>query len=148
MKIFFDTNIILEFLQQRAHADLVEQILDITSQRGDELYISVGSFYTLTYIIEQHLRRTKDDTSEDRLSELRTILSSVLEEFNIVQHNKESLLAGVTNNAFSDLEDSYQHQAALMAGCEYLLTINEKDFARVGTDRITIATPQQFLDKQ
>ncbi|MBQ0046670.1 MAG: PIN domain-containing protein [Prevotellaceae bacterium] len=148
MKIFFDTNIILEFLQQRMQADLVEQILELASQRGDELYISVGSFYTITYIIEQHLRRTKSYSPEDRLKKLRNILSGILDEFKIIWHNNETLLAGVTDSAFYDLEDSYQHQAALMAGCKYLLTINDKDFAKIDTSRITITTPQQFLNNQ
>ncbi len=45
MTIFCDTNIVMEFLQQRKYAAQVGQILSKASKRGDTLFISYGSFY-------------------------------------------------------------------------------------------------------
>ena len=56
MIIFCDTNIVLEYLQQRQYASQVEQILHNALQNGDQLFISIGSFYTITYLTERYLK--------------------------------------------------------------------------------------------
>ncbi len=56
MKIFCDTNIVLEFLQQRTFAEQVKTILINALKNGDELFISFGSFYTITYLTERYLK--------------------------------------------------------------------------------------------
>ena len=49
---------------------------------------------------------------------------------------------------FSDLEDSYQHQTALTAGCNILLTLNIRDFKQIADNStISILTPAEFIDK-
>ena len=56
----------------------------------------------------------------------------------------ESLLRGVIDLRFDDLEDSCQLQAAVSAGCHYLLTFNVKDYPPSGS-QIKVVTPEQFL---
>lgn len=148
MKIFFDTNIVLEFLQQRKQADIVEKVLDITDVANHELFISSGSFYTMTYLIEQHLRRTTEMSHEERMSELRHILLGVLDVFQIVPHNNSSLRQGVENIHFDDLEDSYQVEAAIIAECDILLTINIKDFQGFkDATNLKVMTPTAFVEQ-
>ena len=58
MKIFFDTCAIVDFICNRENAPYIDRILSDSEKRGWERYISVGSFYTLTYLIEIHLNET------------------------------------------------------------------------------------------
>lgn len=146
MKIFFDTNIILEFLQKRTQADLVEKVLDIISSNNYTQHISTGTFYTLTYLIEQHIRRTTDLSPSARMQELRSILLGILDDFYITPHDNTTLRYGVKDKDFNDLEDSYQAQIALHSGCEILLTINKKDFqGLIGNEQIKVLTPAEFI---
>ena len=146
MKVFFDTNVVLEFLQKRAQADMVEKALDIISSNNSTKHISVGSFYTLTYLIERHIRKTTTLSSSDRIQELRTILLGILDDFCITLHDSVTLRSGVENEKFDDLEDSYQAEVAIHSGCDVLLTINTKDFQGMSSDaRINILTPSEFV---
>lgn len=45
---------------------------------------------------------------------------------------------------WNDGEDSIQHQSALSAECDYILTRNKKDF---GQSNIPVMTPEEFLDR-
>lgn len=148
MRIFCDTNIILEFLQKRVYADEVEKVLDYAESCDAELFISSGSFYTITYITEVHLKKVVNLSADERLDQLRNILLGVLAEFSIVPHSNRTLLNGVVDESFTDLEDSYQAQAARNAACDILLTINEKHFAGLQQDtNIKVLTPTQFVEQ-
>ena len=80
MKIFCDTNILMEYIQQRKLVQEVEQVLSFAEKNGHLLYISFGSFYTITYLVERYL---KDETldKEARVEKLRTILTIDVKHF-------------------------------------------------------------------
>ena len=54
MKIFCDTNIIMEYLQQRSQCETVEKLLVYAFKEKHSLYISFGSFYAITYLVERY----------------------------------------------------------------------------------------------
>ena len=146
MRIFVDTNIITEYLEERAQADLVDRIFEQSEQKDWERYISVGSFYTITYLTERFLRH--QGIVQPQLAQQQCyILTTLLETFNVQDLDKQALIEGVSNLAFLDLEDSYQNQAALRADCDVLLTINKKDFKRIVDEKVIVLTPQEFIDR-
>ena len=57
MKLFLDTNFIMEFVEQRKQFDKVSIILDSVFSRKNEAYISTGCMYTLAFLFEQNLKR-------------------------------------------------------------------------------------------
>lgn len=144
MNLFIDTNIIVELLENRSEANYVDEIFSAAEQKKWVRYISVGSFYTLTYLIERMLRKQNIHQPELNLS-LRTILNDILQAFCVSPIGCQQLMDGVNDPAFADLEDSYQHQAAISAECDVLLTINKKDFSFV-TD-IDVLTPKEFKQR-
>lgn len=148
MKIFCDTNIIMEYLQQRSQASLVGEILSFSSSRGDELFISSGSFYTITYLVEGYLKRDKQLQGSEKLRELREILNSVLDSFQIADSMTSSMKDGVNDEEFSDLEDSYQAHIAEDACCDVLLTINKRHFENFAkSSSVVVYAPTDFIDK-
>lgn len=144
MKIFCDTNIIIEFLCQRDQANLIEKILKFEPD-NNQYFISVGSFYTITFIIEKYLRKETELSAEQRLEKLREILLSILSDFSLAPLSLENLREGVEDCKYVDLEDSYQYQAAISSQCDVLLTINKKDFS--SDDNLIVCTPQEYIEK-
>lgn len=144
MKIFCDTNIIIEFLCRRGQANFIEKILRFECEMN-HYFISIGSFYTITFIIEKYLRKETDLSVEQRLEKLREILLSILSDFSLAPLPLENLKEGVNDSRYIDLEDSYQYQAAVSSQCEVLLTINKKDF--FSSDNLIVCTPQEYIEK-
>jgi predicted nucleic acid-binding protein len=148
MTIFCDTNIVLEFLQERKLVDEVRRIIAHAISSGDDLFISIGSFYTITYLTEIYLKEDKTLDKAGRIARLRYILNGVLGTFKLAEQHSQSMYDGVNDALFDDLEDSYQAHVAEGMGCDVLLTINDKHFSRY-TDNahLTVVTPVSFIDK-
>lgn len=146
MKVFIDTNILVELFENRKEADNIDHIFEYIEQQGWERFLSVGSFYTLTYLTERILRRQGLVNPECSIR-LRSILSQILYTFSIADASKEELRNGLSNPAFKDLEDSYQFETAQAANCQVLLTINIRDFPKASTAAIEILTPSDFITK-
>jgi hypothetical protein len=137
----------MEFLQQRHFAAQVGQILSRAVSRGDNLFISYGSFYTITYLTERYLRRDLSLTKDDRIARLRYILNGVLNMFKLADHFSNNLREGVNDPLFDDLEDSYQAHVATDMCCDVLLTINECHFTRFSEySSMKVMTPQSFVE--
>lgn len=144
MKLFFDTCTLVDFICNRKNAQLIDNILEEADRKEWMCYISVGSFYTLTYLVELYLKHNGYSDKEERIEKLRELLLNILNSFSISEISSESLLVSVNDRCFSDIEDSYQYRAALNAGCEYLITDNTKDFKMASTCHLKILSPQDF----
>ena len=146
MKVFIDTNIILEYFMHREEFAVAERLLWGLRHSGIQMYMSVGAFYTMHYIILKYLRKERNLVGEECIMSLRAIMHQILQIFDIAEHDKDSLLRGVSDLAYKDLEDSCQYQVAQKVGCEVLLTFNTSDYPVVEGSHVQVLTPQQFLD--
>lgn len=144
MRIFADTNIIMEYLAERAEYYEVKAIISYCKDHNWNLYISVGSFYTITFLLERVLHQkgiTRPELVEVERKTLRDLLNSVT----VVEATSKMLKAGLDNMTFTDLEDSYQYECAVAADCDVILTINIKDFKLNTANHIKILNPKSFL---
>jgi len=57
------------------------------------------------------------------------------------------MLEALTNEAFDDLEDSFQYQCALENNCDVLVTINKKDYSKASQTDLEVMTPAEFVQK-
>lgn len=147
MKIFCDTNIIMEYLQQRSQCETVEKLLVYAFKEKHSLYISFGSFYTITYLVERYLK-AESLSKEERMDKLRAILNGILNTFGFAYQTSYSIKTGINDLLFSDLEDSYQGHIAEDSNCDVLITINEKHFSSfTEKSSVEVLTPQQFIEK-
>ena len=84
MKLFLDTNFIMEFVEQRKQFDKVSLILDSIFAQENEAYISTGCIYTLAFLFEQNLKR--QDIHRPKLTiQLRSYLAEVLNMAKMVE---------------------------------------------------------------
>ena len=147
MKIFCDTNILMEYIQQRKLVQEVEQVLSFAEKNGHLLYISFGSFYTITYLVERYLKDENLD-KEARIEKLRTIMNGVLDLFQFALPSPQAMADGVNDKLFSDLEDSYQAHSAIEQGCDMILTIDVKHFSKLSeSGAVEVVDPQTFIEK-
>lgn len=146
MRLFIDTNVILEFIDQRREYANVKSILAGVRDKKYEGLISQGSVYTLAFLIERSLKAREIHKPEQTV-QLRRLLKSVLNLFEPIGIKRKEMIEAVCNQAFTDIEDSFQYQCALENRCDVLLTINAKDFKNVGQKQVEILTPTQFAEK-
>ena len=57
MRVFLDTNVILEFFIEREDVRTAAQLFNRLKDEKAEMYMSVGSFYTMMFLIDKYLRK-------------------------------------------------------------------------------------------
>ena len=116
MKVFLDTNVILEFFIEREDVRTASQLFKRLKDAKAELYMSVGSFYTMLFLIDKYLRKELGLIGDVRIATLRSLALKIVKAINVAEHDSESLIRGVENIQYKDIEDSCQHEAAVAAG--------------------------------
>lgn len=144
MKIFFDTNVVLEFLAERPKASQVESVISLCEKNGWSKYLSVGSIYTIAYMTERILHQ-KGLVRPELTEVQRNIFQVLLSSYKVVPLKLGRILEAAGDLSFSDLEDSFQYQSALQVDCDVLLTFNIKDFKEAKQEDIKIMEPEAFL---
>ncbi|WP_298397691.1 PIN domain-containing protein [Flavobacterium sp.] len=132
MKVFLDTNVMLDFVGERNPFFENAQIIVNLADKGKIiLYVSALSFATCSYFLTKEYGTL---IAKDKLSKFKILTNIVAVDEVIVD---KSLLS-----KFSDFEDGLQYFSALKESCTYILTRNEKDFK---SSEITIMNPKEFL---
>jgi len=146
MKVFIDTNVILEYFMHREKYEVAEKLLKELRSRNVQMFMSVGAFYTIHFIILKYLHKEQGLVGEECLQNLRIILNKILQMFDVAEHDKNSLLRGISNKEYKDIEDSCQYQVAQKVDCEALVSFNISDYKESADVHVRIYTPQQFID--
>ncbi len=128
MNVFIDTNVILEYVMHREKEAVTKRMFEAFTEKGYSLYISAGSFYTILYILSKALKKDYEIYGDDNLRMVRILMRQILQMFKVADHDNDSLLEGINNHSFRDLEDSCQYQLAITSGCTYLITFNTADY--------------------
>ena len=146
MKVFLDTNLILEYLEKRREYMAVSRMLNAVEDGKIKAVISVGCVYTLTYLIRMELKRQGIFRPEQTLR-LRAMLDIVMSMTTAVGISHKRIKQAIGNTAFDDVEDSFQYQSALQAKCDALVTINLRDYRNADTSKMEILSPSEFVEK-
>ncbi len=133
MRVFLDTNVMLDFLGEREPFYLSSaKLASLADKRKIEMVVSALSYATVGYFL------TKFEGIEKTKNKLRKfkVISGICEL-------NEVIIEKGLNSDFSDFEDSLQYFSAISADCNVLITRNGKDFKGV---QIPIMTPDEFLN--
>ena len=128
MKVLVDTNVILDFVLQREHFVEAKQAIVQEIAAKDTLMMSVGGFYTMLFVVDKYFRKDLQQSRQAAIEQTRDVMRKVLSLFTVAEHDNETLLSGIDDVSYNDIEDSCQYQLALKYGCEKLLTFNASDF--------------------
>ncbi len=133
MKLFLDTNVMLDFLGERERFYLsAAKIATLADKRKLKIIVSALSFATVSYFLTKYegLKKTKDKLRKFK------IISGICEL-------DELIIEKALNSGFPDFEDSLQYFSALRTECDIIITRNGKDFKK---SQIPVMTPDEFLN--
>lgn len=128
MRIFVDTNVILDYVLQREHFVEAKRAIAQAVASKDELLMSVGGFYTMVFLVDKYFRRDLHQSRLAAIEQTRDVMRKTLTVFTVAEHDNASLLNGINDESFGDIEDSCQYQLAVKHSCDCLLTFNASDF--------------------
>lgn len=134
MKIFIDTNILLDVLIRREgfyeNSAIVWSMVEKDLVKG---YISAISVNNVYYIIKK----------QKGTSEAEKLVDKILKDFKIIPLTFEILKLARTIKE-KDFEDIIQYFSALQTGCDFIVTRNKKDFLK---KKIEVVEPGEFIEK-
>lgn len=133
MKIFLDTNIIIDLLAKRElfYKDAAV-LLTLADKKKIKLFVSALTFANTNYILQQSL---KAEQAKQILRKLKFIVQ-------ILNLDEKVVGLALNDTEFADFEDALQYFTALENGSDYIITRNLKDFQK---SKIPVMTPTQFL---
>jgi hypothetical protein len=109
-----------------------------------KIHLTSGGFYGMLFTVDKYFKKVMAMQEPLRTETVRSVMTQVLSIIDVAGQDKQSLLNGVLDMNFKDLEDSCQHQAAVKEKCDYILTFNVKDY--LGST-IPVLTPQEFINR-
>ncbi len=132
MKIFVDTNVLLDvFQERRPHYDGSVSVWDMAERGQLSGFISAISFNNIYYIVS----RFRDKKHASRaIKLLRGTFSPVPLD--------EQILNQAIDSKMNDFEDAIQFFSAVRASANFIITRNNKDFPK---SSIPVLTPEEFL---
>ena len=118
MKVFLDTNILLETVFNRQYKFACDQIL-LHGQKGDiDLFASYLTFANMAYI----MRRNK--VAREQIYMVERMMESQMR----VLPMDGGQLRRALRHEVKDFEDMLQYQSAIAGKCDCIVTINTDDF--------------------
>ena len=127
MKLFLDTNVVLDVLADRKpYADDAAFVLSVVEEGEAEGFIAAHTATTLFYLLQRDLGQRK----------AKSALSDLLKLVEVVAVDHDRLLQAMAMN-WNDFEDAVQAACAAKAEVDYLVTRNPSDFAKSHLDVIT-----------
>ena len=135
MKVFLDTNILLDVLVEHDNKEFTENattILGLGSNRVLDLYMSVLSVTTIAYVLRNMTTVKKKGIIKDLVSIVKVLPS--------LPEHVENMLECQMN----DIEDAMQVQSAKEGQCDVIVTRNTTDFRDAG---LPVISPEEFLKK-
>ncbi|HQC07087.1 MAG TPA: PIN domain-containing protein [Kaistella chaponensis] len=117
-KIFLDTNIVIDFLGERANFyQPAAKILTLADQKKIEIYTSPTSISN-TYYLLSRFENTK--IALEKIRKFKVLCSISMMDDEVIEK--------AINSNFKDFEDAMQYFSALASNCDLIVTRNEKDF--------------------
>ena len=136
MKVFLDTNIMIDLLAERKMWLLpAMEILELTNSNKIDLFCSIISLPTVSYIMERQAK-IPHDIVINKMERLVDICEPIYAD--------KQIALRALNSSFKDFEDAMQYYSAIAEGCDVIITRNKKDFSDA---QIDVMDPQEFLDK-
>lgn len=129
MKAFFDTNVLLDLIEQREGECNVRQITQYLQGPYDRICISYLSLANAAYILRKVFPS----------NQMRTILAEINAKMKVVP-GLDQHIYDLQKVSGDDLEDCLQ---ILCAECDVIITRNVRDFK--GNTMIPVLTPEEFL---
>ena len=142
MKVFLDTNIILDLLLEREGYVEAAKILQLQEEGVLTTCVSILTMINVAYVYKKTVGQRMAVVNLKYLSALMVVLPM-----------DGAMLQQAIYMEGPDFEDLLQAVCAAVAGCDYIVTRNEKDFVKASgllLEQVTfppVMTPADFLQQ-
>ena len=134
MKVFLDTNVIIDVLAAREPFFRDSQrVVDYCERHSESGFLSSLTFCTAAYVLRKSVGK---DELPNKLKTLRKI-------FDVLPVTKESVDWAI-DSQMSDFEDAMQYECASAAKMDVIVTRDKSGFAGA---EILVLTPTEFVAK-
>ena len=134
LKIFVDTNVLLDYLLiRKPFESAARKIVNLCQEEIVSGAISPGSIADMFYIMR------KDVSEHDR----REMLLALCDIFHIEGMDGYKIISALQNDSFHDFEDCLQMECALSFGADYIITRDLKHFTG---SVVSCMEPDKFCD--
>ena len=133
IKVFFDTNIMIDVIGRREQfCQPSLQIMSLADRGLIGVYVSALSYATASFILG---RDNKELDIFREFAKFMKITTATLVDSSTIEQSVES--------KFKDFEDAMQYFSAKHEDIDYIITRNKKDFT---ASDIPVFEPQEFVD--
>ncbi len=130
LKIFADTNILIDFIEQRPFDIENTNLLFLLAQNHEiEIYISESVITTAYYISKQ----------AEQIEKALYLLKIICTPAGVMQ--------SAFNSSFKDKEDAILYYGAMHAKLDYFITRDEIDFKKYATKQLPVVSVKHFCSK-
>ena len=116
-RVFFDTNIILDLIQERPGYDAIARILQKQENGDIQVCLSVLSMANVAYVLRKTLHHSLIVPTLKQISSVMEVIPMDDSQF-----QQALMLSG------PDFEDIMQLTCAIAGGCQVIITHNPRDF--------------------
>lgn len=135
MKLFIDTNVIIDVIAQREpFLQDSQEILALCESGKMDGHVSALTLCTVAYVLRKCV---EPKTMRHKLRQFRNIVHPI--------DITGSIIDKAIDSPISDFEDAVQFYSAIYSDCDYIITRNVKHFPK---DEIPVLTPSAFLALQ
>ncbi len=133
MKLFLDTNIVIDFYDKRGEFyNPAAIIFDLAHKNKITLFVSAITFVNAFFLLRKSYSR------KDLYKSMRE-LSTLCE----ITRVNSTIIRKCLKEERKDFEDAVQYESALINKVDVVVTRNKKDFLEFATN---VQTPSEFLD--
>ncbi len=116
MKVFLDTNILLDYVDNREKREFAKQIIDLGTHGEITLFASYLTYANMAYILRHRVKEEKYRLLRQARHDIVVLPPSIEELDYALKHEVK------------DFEDLLQYLCALSADCDVIVTNNPDDY--------------------
>lgn len=132
MKVFFDTNVLIDIFSSRDNESIHSlECFDLLIDNKIKGYISANQLDVFYYVIRKYVDK----------SFAKECLIEIINAFEVVPFSKHNIL-GALSSDFNDLEDAELDDVANLYSCKYIVTRNIKDYKN---SKKIVITPKDLV---
>ncbi len=129
-KIFLDTNILIDFIEQRSFdKEAVNELFKMAEKNDIEIFISESVITTALYV-------TKNTAQIERVLKIASVICI-----------KETEIRTALSSNFKDKEDAILYYGSLHSKVDFFITRNEKKFAKNSFAQLPVMNAKALLAK-
>ena len=132
MRVFLDTNILMDAVELRRFTEEANAILFLCSEGKLEAYTATMSFATMAYLLRHHAKE-----------QVHGMFLQLCEFIKVVSVTTAQFEKAMTIAPVHDFEDLMQYECAIDAGCDVIISNNGRDFLEFS--EIPVVSSSDFL---